>query len=112
MNLLSSTLPPLNEAMRPTPQPFRAQHHTGHRLKEQKMSTAIAQSNHPRRFSVRDLSERYDSPTFDIIFHDRENGVERYSEAIWTSPEQAAIEAKRLDEAQLRPVHWDIYREK
>lgn len=79
-----------------------------HRMKKQQMTTARPRLDYLCRFQVRDLSEHYDSPTFDIIFHDRENGVERYSEAIWTSPEQATIEAKRLDEAQLRPVHWDV----
>lgn len=64
------------------------------------------------RFRVRDLSEHYDAPAFDLVFHDTENGVERHSEAVWSSKEQAALEAERLDAAQLRPVHWEVCRQK
>lgn len=73
------------------------------------MSTATTSR---RRFQVRDISGHYDEPTFDIIFHDDENGVERYSEAVWNCKEQAVLEAERFDEAQLRPVHWEICRTK
>lgn len=84
----------------------------GHRLKEQPLKAAIGPPTPARRFRVRDLSSHYDIPTFDLIFHDAENGVERHSEAIWNSKEQAALEAEYLDAAQLRPVHWEACRAK
>ncbi|GAB3478664.1 hypothetical protein [Azotobacter salinestris] len=61
-----------------------------------------------RRFRVRDLSSHYGAPTFDLVFYDAENGVERHSEAVWNSQEQAILEAEHLDAAQLRPVHWEV----
>lgn len=71
-------------------------------------SSPSVPSTSARRFRVRDLSSHYDAPTFDLIFCDIENGVERHSEAVWSSQEQAAIEAEYLDAAQLRPVHWEV----
>ena len=47
-------------------------------------------------------------PRFDLIFDDFENAVERYSESVWDTQAQAQIQADMLDEAQARPVHWDV----
>ncbi|MFC0709527.1 hypothetical protein [Azorhizophilus paspali] len=60
-----------------------------------------------RRFQVRDISAQYSGPTFDLIFHDTESKVIRYSEAIWDSEALALAEADRLEKSQAHPVHWD-----
>ena len=49
-------------------------------------------------------------PRFDLIFDDFENAVERYSESVWETEAQAQIQATMLEEAQARPVHWDVVR--
>ncbi len=61
-----------------------------------------------QRFRVRDISQDYGMPRFDLIFDDFENAVERYSESVWDTQAQAQIQADMLDEAQARPVHWDV----
>jgi hypothetical protein len=74
-------------------------------------SSPSVPSTSGRRFRVRDLSSHYGAPTFDLVFLDVENGVERHSEAIWNSQEQAILEAEHLDAAQLRPLHWEARRQ-
>ena len=65
-----------------------------------------------RRFQVRDVSAYYDEPAFDVIFHDDENGVERYSIEMWDTHKDAA-KAADLHEARAdRPTDWDVYRTK
>lgn len=59
-----------------------------------------------RRFAVRDLSERYGKPTFDILFRDEDQGVVRCSEKLWDCPAQAAAAADHLERQQHRPSHW------
>lgn len=61
-----------------------------------------------KRFRVRDISAHYDEPRFDLVFDDEENGVERYSESVWDTEPQAQIQATMLEDAQVRPVHWDV----
>lgn len=71
--------------------------------------SSTARSLYPTpRFRVRDISERHGQPRFDLIFVDDESGVERYSESVWDTEAQAQIQASMLDEAQARPVHWDV----
>lgn len=74
------------------------------------MLTATTITMPPRRFQVRDISQSYDGPTFDVIFHDDEYGVERYSEAIWSTRAEAQAAADQLEAAGKRPTHWDIQR--
>lgn len=61
-----------------------------------------------QRFRVRDISEHYGQPRFDLVFYDVDGRVERYSESVWDTEAQAQIQAAMLDEAQARPVHWDV----
>lgn len=61
-----------------------------------------------QRFAVRDISRHYDAPTFDVVFDDDDAQVVRYLDAVYTSRHDAEIEAARLEEARLRPVHWEV----
>ncbi len=49
-----------------------------------------------QRFRVRDISQDYGMPRFDLIFDDFENAVERYSESVWDTQAQAQIQADML----------------
>jgi len=71
-------------------------------------ASAIPQSS-CRRFQVRDISAQYGGPTFDLVFHDAESSVVRYSEAVWDSKAQAQVEAERLEASRACPVHWDVF---
>ncbi|WP_047229933.1 hypothetical protein [Pseudomonas brassicacearum] len=74
------------------------------------MSTTFAVTQHPehKRFIVRDISDQYETPTFDLIFRDQEHGVERCSDSVWSSHEQASVAAEALEKADRRPVHWGV----
>lgn len=74
------------------------------------MSTIFAVTQHPehKRFIVRDISDQYETPTFDMIFRDQEHGVERCSDSVWSSHEQASVAAEALEKADRRPVHWGV----
>lgn len=76
------------------------------RIKMMKAS-AMSQS-FTRRFQVRDISAQYGGPTFDLVFHDAESSVVRYSEAVWDSEAQARVEAERLEASHVCPVHWEV----
>ncbi len=76
------------------------------------MNNCALQFEPLRRFQVRDISSSYAGPAFDLVFHDDEHKVERYSEAIWNSEHDATVEAERLEAAELRPTHWDVLRSK
>ncbi|GLE84057.1 hypothetical protein VNPA120661_43770 [Pseudomonas aeruginosa] len=74
------------------------------------VSAASAETNHleHERFVVRDISAQYEAPTFDLIFRDQEHGVERCSDSVWSSHEQASLAAEALEKAGRRPVHWGV----
>lgn len=74
------------------------------------MSAASAVTHHleRERFVVRDISDQYETPTFELIFRDQEHGVERGSDSVWSSHEQASLAAEALDKADRRPVHWGV----
>lgn len=59
-----------------------------------------------RRFAVRDLSERYGKPTFDILFRDEAQAVLRCSEKLWDCPAQAEAAADDMERRLHRPSHW------
>ncbi|MBB3105419.1 hypothetical protein [Azomonas macrocytogenes] len=65
---------------------------------------------YPCCFLVRDVSDHYGTPTFDLLYHDLENGVLRCSEQVWDSSAQAEIDAERLANSQLAPLHWEVLR--
>ncbi|GAB3485260.1 hypothetical protein GCM10027398_45200 [Azotobacter salinestris] len=73
------------------------------------MKAGITSPFFSRRFEVRDISAQYGGPTFDLVFHDAESRVVRYSEAVWDSEALALAEAERLEDTQACPVHWDAY---
>ncbi|CAM3352799.1 hypothetical protein [Pseudomonas fluorescens] len=74
------------------------------------MSTASAEHRQfeHERFSVRDISAQYDAPTFDLIFRDKKHCVERCSDSVWSSFEQASVAAEELEQAYRRSVHWCV----
>lgn len=72
--------------------------------------TADAEGFGHERFFVRDISEHYAVPTYDLIFRDSENGVERFSESVWATQEQATVAADLLDKSNRRPLHWEVLR--
>lgn len=74
------------------------------------MSTASAKTHQIEhgRFEVRDISDQYSSPTFDLIFRDQEHGVKRCSDSVWSSHEQASLAAEALEDSNRRPVHWGV----
>lgn len=74
------------------------------------MSAASTVTHHleHERFVVRDISDQYEAPTFDLIFRDQEHGVERCSDSVWSSHEQASVAAEALEKADRRPVHWGV----
>lgn len=75
-----------------------------------RMSTvsAVTHQQEHERFYVRDISNEYAAPTFDLIFRDQEHGVERCSDSVWSSHEQASVAAEALERADRRPVHWGV----
>lgn len=72
------------------------------------MSSSGRPSYPTLRFRVRDISEQYGQPRFDLVFEDVDSGVERYSESVWETEAQAQIQASMLEEALARPAHWDV----
>lgn len=60
------------------------------------------------RFVVRDISEQYPDPTFELVFRDYEHGVERCSDCVWNSYEEARQAADVLEKSERRPFHWGV----
>ncbi|WP_217191166.1 hypothetical protein [Pseudomonas shirazica] len=71
-------------------------------------TSAVTHNLEFKRFVVRDISDQYEAPTFDLIFRDLEHGVERCSDSVWSSREQASLAAEALEKADRRPVHWGV----
>jgi hypothetical protein len=71
-------------------------------------TSVVTQHLEHERFVVRDISDQYEAPTFDLIFRDQEHGVERCSDSVWSSHEQALVAAEALEKADRRPVHWGV----
>lgn len=71
-------------------------------------TSSVTQHIEYERFVVRDISDQYEAPTFDLIFRDLEHGVERCSDSVWSSHEQASVAAETLEKADRRPVHWGV----
>lgn len=71
-------------------------------------ASAVTQHLEHERFVVRDISDQYQAPTFDLIFRDQEHGVERCSDSVWSTYEQASAAAGAMDAADRRPVHWGV----
>ncbi len=62
-----------------------------------------------RSFQVRDVSSYYNNePTFDVVYHDDEHGVVRYSDSVWSSHFAAEQEADRLERSKAAPTHWEV----
>lgn len=59
-------------------------------------------------FRVRDISQHYTEPTFDVVFQDERAGVLRCSETVWGSQHEAILQAERLEREQARPEHWEV----
>lgn len=55
-------------------------------------TSAVTHNLEFKRFVVRDISDQYEAPTFDLIFRDLEHGVERCSDSVWSSREQASLD--------------------
>jgi len=62
-----------------------------------------------RRFQVRSLdgNEGYEGE-FDVIFHDDECGVVRYSDETYDSHKEALDVAERMEATEERPIEWDV----
>ena len=71
-------------------------------------TSSVTQHIEYERFVVRDISDQYEAPTFDLIFRDQEHGVERCSDSVWSSHEQASVAAEALEKADRHPVHWGV----
>jgi len=59
-------------------------------------------------FRVRDISQHYSEPTFDIVFYDEASGVCRHSDSVWGTRDDAELVADRLERDQAMPAHWEI----
>lgn len=58
-------------------------------------------------FIVRDVSADSDGPTWDIIFTDL-NGVQRYSQEVWNSLEEAVAAKESYEKnPEFYPDYWD-----
>lgn len=58
-------------------------------------------------FSVRDLSDRFKQPTYDILFDDKSNNCIRCSFTVYDTITLAHQEASRLQAKKETPTDWD-----
>lgn len=64
-----------------------------------------------RKFQVRDVSSFFckdNRPAFDIVFHDDESRVQRYSDKTYHSKDDAEVVMNDYEVKNYRPTHWVI----
>lgn len=58
-------------------------------------------------FSVRDLSSRFNLPTYDILFDDKMNGCIRCSFKMYESKDDAQRDTDKYNTSKHNPTEWD-----